>query len=53
MQNAFWLNMGSKDLAKAKILFQKLGFNLNEKASNPDMLSMLMGNKKTVLNLFT
>jgi predicted lactoylglutathione lyase len=52
MDNDFWLNLASKDLPKAQAFFSKLGFEINERRSNPGMVSMFIGNKKVVLNLF-
>lgn len=52
MDNEFWLNLSSKDLAKAKEFFTKLGFTMNERHQSPHMVSMFIGSKKTVLNLF-
>ncbi len=53
MENEFWLNLSSKDLPRAKEFFVKLGFTMNERHQAPHMVSMFIGNKKTVLNLFT
>ncbi len=53
MKNEFWLNLASKDLPRAKEFFTKLGFEMNNRHSAPHMVSMFIGNKKTVLNLFT
>ena len=53
MENEFWLNLSSKDLVKAKDFFTKLGFTMNDRHQAPHMVSMFIGNKKTVLNLFT
>lgn len=53
MENEFWLNLASKDLAKAKEFFIKLGFTINERHQAPHMVSLFVGNKKVVLNLFT
>ena len=53
MENEFWLNLPSKNLVNAKEFFIKLGFTMNERHQAPHMVSMLIGNKKTVLNLFT
>lgn len=52
MENEFWLNLSSKDLQKSREFFTKLGFTMNTKFSGSDMVSMFIGNKKTVLNLF-
>ncbi len=53
MENEFWINLSSKDLKKAKEFFVQIGFVLNERHSAPHMVSLLVGNKKVVLNLFT
>lgn len=52
MKNEFWLNVASRDLAKAKEFFGKLGFPMNTHHQAPHMVSMLVGNKGVVLNLF-
>lgn len=53
MNNDFWLNLPSKNLPKAKEFFVKLGFEINPRHSAPHMVSMLVGNKGIVVNLFT
>lgn len=53
MENEFWLNLSSKDLKKSKEFFEKLGFKMNERHQAPHMVSMFIGNKNVVLNLFT
>ncbi len=53
MKNEFWLNLSSKDLKKAKDFFVKLGFTMNDRNLASHMVSMFIGNKKVVLNLFT
>ena len=52
MQNDLWLNASSKDLTTAKEFFQKIGFEMNEKHGNPEMVSMFVGNNRVVVNLF-
>ncbi len=52
MENEFWINLSSKDLKKAKEFFVQLGFTMNDRHSAPHMVSMFIGNKKVVLNLF-
>lgn len=52
MENEFWINLSSKNLPKAKEFFSKLGFAMNDRHQAPHMVSMFIGNKKTVLNLF-
>lgn len=53
MENEFWLNLSTKNLAKAKDFFIKIGFIMNDRHQAPNVVSMFVGNKKTVLNLFT
>jgi len=53
MENEFWLNLSSKDLVKAKVFFTKIGFVMNERHQAPHMVSMFIGKKSIVLNLFT
>ena len=53
MEHDFWLNLSSKDLVKAKEFFTKLGFTMNDRHTGPHMVSMFIGNKKIVLNLFS
>ncbi len=52
MENEFWINLASQDLVKAKEFFMKLGFTINERHKAPHMVSMFVGNKQTVVNLF-
>lgn len=52
MENDFWLNISSKDLNKSRDFFIKLGFKINERHSGPHMVSLLMGSKNVVLNIF-
>ena len=52
MENDFWLNLASKDLKKSKEFFTKIGFKINERHSAPHMISMMIGTKEVILNLF-
>jgi predicted lactoylglutathione lyase len=52
MENDFWLNLASKDLKKSKEFFTKIGFKINERQSAPHMVSMIIGTKEIILNLF-
>lgn len=52
MKNDFWINLPSKNLVKAKEFFVKLGFSIDEVHSAPHMLSMDIGSKNVVVNLF-
>jgi predicted lactoylglutathione lyase len=52
MENEFWINLPSKNLAKAKEFFIQLGFTMNDRHQAPHMVSMFIGKQKTVLNLF-
>ena len=53
MENEIWLNLSSKNLQKAKEFFTKLGFKMNERHQAPHMVSMFIGNKNLVFNLFS
>lgn len=53
MESEFWINLSSKDISSSKIFFERLGFSINKKFEAPHMLSIFLGNKKIVLNLFT
>ncbi len=53
MKNEFWLSIASKNLPKAKEFYSKLGFEINSKHADPDMVSMFVGDKNVVLNLFS
>ena len=52
MNGEFWINSFSKDLIKSKDFFNKIGFTLNAKHSTNEMLSMFIGSKNIVFNLF-
>ena len=52
MEHDFWLNLASKDLARSREFFVKMGFAMNDAHPNPHMVSMFIGRKKIVLNLF-
>ena len=52
MHNEFWINLASKDLAKSREFYTRLGFEINEKHTDAGIVSMFTGNKKVVLNLF-
>ena len=52
MNNEFWINLSSKNLSRAKEFFIQLGFTMNDRHQAPHMVSMFIGNQKTVLNLF-
>jgi uncharacterized protein len=52
MKNEFWINLASKDLIKSREFYTRLGFEMNDKHASADMVSMYLGNKKVVLNLF-
>ncbi len=53
MEKEVWLNLGSKDLVKAKTFFTKIGFTMNERHNAPHMVSMFVGSKNLVVNLFS
>ncbi len=52
MKNTFWLNLPSKDLPRAQKFFTELGFVMNEQHKSDGMVSMLVGDKSVVVNLF-
>ena len=52
MQNEFWINLPSNDLAKSREFYTRLGFAMNDQHTNAGMVSMSIGNKKVILNLF-
>ena len=52
MQGDLWLNLGSKNLPKAREFFTKLGFTINDRHKGPHMVSMFVGAKSVVVNLF-
>ena len=52
MKGEFWLNISSKNLSKAKEFFHHLGFKVNDQHQGPHMVSLFVGNKNIVLNLF-
>jgi predicted lactoylglutathione lyase len=53
MANEFWLSIASKNLPKAKEFYSKLGFEMNNNHVGPHMVSMFVGDKNIVLNLFS
>ena len=53
MDNDFWLNLASSDLKKSKEFYSKIGFTMNEAHAAPHMVSMFVGSKKIILNLFS
>ncbi|WP_295902351.1 VOC family protein [uncultured Bdellovibrio sp.] len=52
MQNEFWVNLPSKDLERTRKFFTDIGFNMDKVHSNAQMVSMDLGNKKVVVNVF-
>ena len=52
MENDIWINLPSKDLAKSKAFFLKLGFRINERHSSPGMVSLIVGKPNLIVNLF-
>jgi predicted lactoylglutathione lyase len=53
MIKQFWINLPVKDTDKSKEFFMKLGFKINEQRSHKEMLSLFVGDKNVVVNLFT
>lgn len=52
MKGEFWINLPSKDLNKARKFYTDLGFEMNTMHAAPHMVSMFLGSKKIVVNLF-
>ena len=52
MVNSIWLNFPSKDLAKTKEFFEKIGFKLNEQQTNEQMVCFQVGAKETTVLFF-
>jgi predicted lactoylglutathione lyase len=53
LENDFWLNLPSNNLEKAKIFYTGIGCKLNDKHAAPHLVSLYVGNKNIVLNLFS
>lgn len=51
--NDFWLSFASKDLAKAKEFYTKLGLEMNSMHSGPQMVNMFVASKKITINIFS
>lgn len=52
MVKDIWLNFPSKDLAKTKEFFEKIGFRLNERQTNDQMVCFTVGAKETTVLFF-
>lgn len=52
MLNQLWLNLPCKDIQKATDFFTQIGFLINDRHSNPGMLSLFVGSNKVVVNFF-
>ena len=52
MQNELWINLSSKNISKAKAFFQEIGFEINNRHQAPHMLSLFVGSKQVIVNLF-
>ena len=48
----FWLNLPVKDLVRSREFFRQLGFNFNDQHGQSGMVSLLMGEKGLMINLF-
>lgn len=46
MTKEIWLNLPVKDVNKSKEFFEKIGWTLNEKHTNPNMVCFEVGTKK-------
>ncbi len=52
MKNDFWINLPTKDITRARKFFTDLGFEMNTAHAAPHMVSMLLGEKKIIVNIF-
>jgi predicted lactoylglutathione lyase len=52
VENDFWLSLAANDLDKSRAFFQSIGFVINDAHASPGMVSMFVGNKRVVVNLF-
>lgn len=52
MESVLWINLPSKDIAKAREFFTKIGFEINSRHQAPHMLSLFVGSNKVVVNFF-
>ncbi len=52
MINEIWLNFPVKDVNKTKDFYSKIGFNVNEKHTNANMVSFIVGKKNTAVLFF-
>lgn len=52
MKFNLWINLASNNIEKAKLFYQNIGFEINNKHSAPHMVSMFVGKDRIVINLF-
>jgi uncharacterized protein len=52
MTKEIWLNFPAKDLTKTKGFFEKIGFTLNEKQTNDQMVCFTVGTKEMTVLFF-
>lgn len=52
MTKEIWLNLPVKDVGKSKEFFGKIGFSLNEKHTNEEMVCFEVGEKKMTVLFF-
>lgn len=52
MEQEIWINLSSNNLPIAKEFFCAIGFEMNQKHQAPHMVSMVLGSKKLIVNLF-
>lgn len=52
MVKDIWLNFPSKDLAKTKEFFEKIGFRLNQQQTTDQMVCFTVGAKETTVLFF-
>lgn len=52
MKDEFWINLPSHNVERARQFFSDIGFELDTTKPAPHMVSMLLGSKKIVVNIF-
>jgi predicted lactoylglutathione lyase len=52
MKNDFWINLPTKNIARARKFFTDLGFEMNTAHAAPHMVSMFLGENKVIVNIF-
>lgn len=52
MDGEFWINLPSKNLDLTRKFFNDIGFEMNTMHAAPHMVSMFLGSKKIIVNVF-